>query len=77
MTRASWSAWLGTRRARTCPAARAAGCKVSVFLAGFSGLYLTVYAVTDETYREQFFAAVTRELERAVGVRAVYGTLHR
>ena len=45
-----------------------------MFLAGFSGLYFTVYAVTDETYREQFFTAVTRELERAVAVRAVYRT---
>ncbi len=51
--------------------------KVSVFLAGFSGLYFTVYAVTDETYRQQFFTSVTRELERAVAVRAVYRTLHR
>ena len=46
--------------------------QVSVFLAAFSGLYLTVSTVTDETYRGQFFAGVTRELERAVGVRAVY-----
>ena len=51
--------------------------KVSVFLAGFSGLYFTVYAVTDETYRAQFFTSVTRELERAVAVRAIYRTLHR
>jgi hypothetical protein len=51
--------------------------KVSVFLAGFSGLYFTVYAVTDETYRQQFFTSVTRELERAVAVRAVYRTLTR
>ena len=51
--------------------------KVSVFLAGFSGLYFTVYAVTDESYRQQFFTAVTRELERAVAVRAVYRTLQR
>jgi hypothetical protein len=49
--------------------------KVSVFLAGFSGLYFTVYAVTDETYRQQFFTSVTRELERAVAVRAVYRSL--
>ena len=46
--------------------------KVSLFLAAFSGLYFTVNAVTDETYRSQFFSLVTRELERAVGVRAVY-----
>jgi hypothetical protein len=50
--------------------------KVSVFLAAFSGLYFTVYAVTDETYRQQFFTSVTRELERAVAVRAVYRSLH-
>jgi hypothetical protein len=43
--------------------------QVSVFLSAFSGLYLTVSTVTDETYREQFFSGVTRELERAVGKR--------
>ncbi len=48
--------------------------QVSVFLAAFSGLYLTVSTVTDETYREQFFSSVQRQLERAVGVRAVYLT---
>ena len=46
--------------------------QVSVFLAAFSSLYLTVSTVTDETYREQFFGSVLHEMERAVGVRAVY-----
>lgn len=46
--------------------------QVSAFLAAFSGLYLTVSTVTDETYREQFFGDVMDELRRAVGVRAVY-----
>jgi hypothetical protein len=46
--------------------------QVSTFLAAFSGLYLTVSTVTDEAYRAQFFGSVMRELERAVGVRAVY-----
>jgi hypothetical protein len=46
--------------------------QVSTFLAAFSGLYLTVSTVTDEAYRKQFFGSVMRELERAVGVRAVY-----
>jgi hypothetical protein len=66
-------AWLGD------PDASVTGplVKVSVFLAGFSGLYFTVYAVTDETYRQQFFTSVTRELEQAVAVRAVYRTLLR
>jgi hypothetical protein len=46
--------------------------QVSTFLAGFSGLYVTVSTVTDETYREQFFGHVIHEMERAVGVRAIY-----
>ena len=49
--------------------------QVSVFLAAFSGLYFTVYAVTDQNYRDQFFTSVSTELERAVGVHAVYRTL--
>ena len=49
--------------------------RVSLFLASFAGLYLTVSTVVDETYREQFFGDVLRELERAVGVRAVYRAL--
>ncbi len=51
--------------------------QVSVFLAAFSGLYFTVYAVTDETYRDQFFTGVMAELERAVAVRAAYTLLRR
>jgi len=46
--------------------------QVATFLAAFSGLYLTVSTVTDENYRTQFFGSVMREMERAVGVRAVY-----
>ena len=49
--------------------------QVSIFLAAFSGLYFTVYAVTDANYREQFFTQITNELTRAVGVRAVYTAL--
>jgi hypothetical protein len=49
--------------------------QVSVFLSGFAGLYFTVYAVSDATYRQQFFAALDSELERAVAVRAVYRAL--
>ena len=43
--------------------------QVSVFLAAFAGLYFTVYAVTDETYRDQFFTQLKAELDRALGVR--------
>lgn len=46
--------------------------QVSVFLASFSALYLTVSTVTDEAYRAQFFGSVIDELEKAVGMRAVY-----
>ncbi|WP_436698398.1 hypothetical protein [Nocardioides sp. BYT-33-1] len=46
--------------------------RVSTFLAAFSGLYFTVYAVTDELYRKQFFTVVIRELEQAVEARAAY-----
>lgn len=51
--------------------------QVSTFLAAFSGLYFTVYAVTDEVYRTQFFSSIVRELERAVSVRATYRALRR
>ncbi|MFC7725181.1 hypothetical protein ACFQW6_08690 [Nocardioides sp. GCM10028917] len=51
--------------------------QVSTFLAAFSGLYFTVYAVTDEVYRKQFFTSIIHELERAVSVRAVYRSLRR
>jgi hypothetical protein len=67
------ASWLGDKDATVTEPL----LKVSVFLAGFSGLYFTVYAVTDETYRAQFFTSVMRELERAVAVRAVYRTLGR
>lgn len=49
--------------------------RVAVFLAAFSGLYFTVYAVSDENYRSQFFASLLAQLERAVGMRAAYRTL--
>lgn len=49
--------------------------QVSVFLAAFSGLYFTVYAVSDATYREQFFTRISRDLEQAIGVRAVYQSM--
>ena len=51
--------------------------QVSVFLAAFSGLYFTVYAVTDELYRKQFFTTIVRELERAVSARAAYRMMKR
>lgn len=49
--------------------------RVSTFLAAFSGLYFTVYAVTDELYRRQFFSVVIQELERAVSARVAYRSM--
>ena len=49
--------------------------RVSTFLAAFSGLYFTVYAVSDETYRSQFFGSLMKQLRRAIGVRTVYRCL--
>jgi hypothetical protein len=49
--------------------------QVSVFLAAFSGLYFTVYAVTDENYRKQFFTDIATTLESAIGVQRVYRVL--
>ena len=51
--------------------------QVAVFLAAFAGLYFTVYAVNDATYREQFFSSISRELEQAIGMHAVYESLRR
>jgi len=49
--------------------------QVAVFLAAFAGLYFTVYAVNDATYRQQFFTSIARELEQAIAVHAVYEAL--
>jgi hypothetical protein len=77
MTPETIQAWTGagTRSTDWLPSLSVELVQVSIFLAAFSGLYLTVATVTDETYRAQFFFAVQRHLERAVGVRAVYLTL--
>jgi hypothetical protein len=51
--------------------------RVAIFLAAFSGLYFTVYAVTDSNYRQQFFDKIMRELARVVGARICYRELRR
>ncbi len=74
MTNDVVEAWIGesSHAWRYLPNLTVELVQVSIFLAAFSGLYLTVSTVTDETYREQFFGRVQRQMERAVGVRAVY-----
>jgi len=49
--------------------------RVAVFLSAFAGLYFTVQAVLDKTYRREFFSQVSQGLEQAVGVRKVYVAL--
>jgi hypothetical protein len=49
--------------------------RVATFLAGFSGFYFTVVAITDELYRKEFFSVILAELQRAVAARAVYRRL--
>ena len=68
-------AWTGLEKLQQLPVLTHVSfslVKVSLFLASFSGFYFTVNAVTDDTYRRQFFSVVESQLERAVGMRAVY-----
>ncbi len=51
--------------------------RVSTFLAAFAGLYFTVYAVNDHSYREEFFSEITGRMERCLGVRRAYVALRR
>lgn len=46
--------------------------RVAGFLAAFSGLYFTVVAVTDETYRGEFYEDVVAEVREVMAVRAAY-----
>ena len=71
-TQLAWTQLDSLRGAPYLPNVSVSLMKVSLFLASFSGFYFTVSAVTDDTYRRQFFSVVERQLERAVGMRAVY-----
>lgn len=72
------SSWIGTEvhNLAWLPNLSVELLQVSIFLGAFAGLYFTVYAVTDEVYRQQFFARVQRDLERAIAVRAAYVAWH-
>ncbi len=59
--------WLGTDVVLTVQLVRVVG-----FLVAFSALQFAVAAVTDATYREEFFSEVTGEVREALAVRAVY-----
>jgi hypothetical protein len=71
-TQESWTGRPDVGNAPFLPQVSLSLMKVSLFLASFSGFYFTVSAVTDDTYRRQFFSVVESQLERAVGMRAVY-----
>jgi hypothetical protein len=46
--------------------------RVSGFLASFSGLYFTVYVLTDAAYRSEFFDEVVGEVRVALAARVLY-----
>jgi hypothetical protein len=46
--------------------------KVAAFLAAFGGLQVTVSALTDPTYRQEFFDDLVAELRQVLAVRAAY-----
>jgi len=46
--------------------------RVASFLAAFSGLYFAVTAVTDPSYRQEFFEEVIGDIRQAFAVRASY-----
>jgi hypothetical protein len=45
---------------------------VALFLGAFSGLYFTVSALSDSTYRAEFFSDADREMRQVFAVRSVY-----
>lgn len=49
--------------------------RISGFVAVFSGLYLTVHAYTDRTFRQDLDGSVKTQLRKAFAVRAVYRTM--
>jgi hypothetical protein len=46
--------------------------RVTGFLTVFAGLYFSVTAVTDESYRSEFIGEILEEMRRSLAVRAVY-----
>ena len=42
------------------------------FLTVFAGLYFTVTAITDESYRKEFIGEILDEMRRSLAVRTVY-----
>ena len=51
--------------------------RVSLFLAAFSGFYVTIYTAIDASYREHFYDRIRMDLERSLSVRRAYVMLYR
>jgi len=51
--------------------------QVSIFLAAVSAFFFAVSSMTDEAYKEQFYARMNGELETAIQVRRVYLALYQ
>lgn len=51
--------------------------RVSLFLAAFSGFYVTIYTAIDAAYREHFYDRIRLDLERSLSVRRAYVLLRR
>ena len=51
--------------------------QVAIFLAAVSGFFFAVSSMTDEAYKEQFYARMNLELETAIQVRRVYLALYQ
>jgi hypothetical protein len=50
--------------------------RVSLFLAGFSGMYFAASIATDSTYRKSFFEPLLADVAMSLAARDVYLTLH-
>lgn len=50
--------------------------QVAIFLAAVSAFFFAVSSMTDEAYKEQFYARMNGELETAIQVRRVYLALY-
>ncbi|HEV3169996.1 MAG TPA: hypothetical protein VGZ32_06635 [Actinocrinis sp.] len=51
--------------------------QVSIFLAAVSAFFFAVSSMTDDAYKEQFYAKMNAELETAIQVRRVYLALYQ
>ena len=46
--------------------------RTAIFIAAVAGLQFTVAALTDSTYRDEFYDEITRDIRQAIAVRDLY-----